>query len=180
LRLDSGHAHRGTGQVDPGLTLGTRPASARRQLETRARLLTNGGIPSCPPPSAVDPFPLARMKPLRLFCTLLAFTAPFSAASAQYASVVDSSTDMISDGQPLHDNVLLYPIYGQLARNQVDGLLGSLKLWTRQQGVTCATNYTICQGSQFCCQSGSTCCTGELVRISQPTCLRTGRWRPPV
>ncbi|KAF9783293.1 hypothetical protein BJ322DRAFT_144354 [Thelephora terrestris] len=73
---------------------------------------------------------------------------------------MDSPTDMISDGQPLHDNVLLYPIYGQLAKNQVDGLLGSLKLWTRQQGVTCATNYTICQGSQFCCQSGSTCCTG--------------------
>lgn len=103
------------------------------------------------------------MGTLRLFFTLFAFVAPLAVASAQDASVLDPPTDMISEGQPLRDNVLLYPLYGQPASNQLDGLLGSLKLWKRQQNVTCATNYTICQGSQFCCQSGNTCCSGEFL-----------------
>lgn len=92
---------------------------------------------------------------LSLLSTFLACTALLVAASAQ-----DPPKELISDGQPLHDNALLYPQYGQLAGNQIDGLLVSLKFWSRQQQVTCATNYTECQGTQFCCPNGNACCSG--------------------
>ena len=120
---------------------------------------------------------LPRMGPIRLLhlsLTLLAFSAPFTVASAQDASVSDPPNEMISEGQPLRDNVLLFPLYGQLASNQVDGLLLFLKLWSRQQEVTCATNYTACQGSQFCCPDGNSCCSGEFPCVSLRSGLRRG------
>jgi len=100
-------------------------------------------------------------RPLRLFFALLAFSALFTLASAQEASV----RGRISDGQPLRDNVLLFPLNGQLAGNRIAGLLVPLKLWSRQQEVTCATNHSACEGAQFCCPDGNVCCSGELFPV---------------
>jgi len=93
--------------------------------------------------------------PLRIFFALLAFSALFTVTGAQ-----DPPKERISDGQPLRDNALLFPLNGQLAINRIDGLLVPFKLWSRQQEVTCTTNHTACQASQFCCPDGNVCCSG--------------------
>lgn len=108
------------------------------------------------------------MAPLRafyLFIASLTFAAHFAIASAQDAPVLDLPRETITDGQSLRDNVLLLPLYGQLAKSQLDGLLVSPKFWSRQQQVTCTTNYTICQGTQFCCPGGNVCCSGQFLRL---------------
>jgi hypothetical protein len=105
---------------------------------------------------------LMRMGPLRplyILFALLALATPFTIASAHLTSDLDPPT-LIPDNQRAPDNVLLLPLNGRLAKNRIDGLLVPSKLWSRQQEVTCATNYTACQGSQFCCPNGSACCPG--------------------
>ena len=118
------------------------------------------------------------MGPLRafhLFLISLAVSAPSIIASAQDAPILDPPREVITDGQPLRDNVLLFPLYGQLAKNTIDGLLFPSKLWSRQQQVACATNYTTCQGTQFCCPDGNVCCSSELLRIPRHKGLCRGR-----
>jgi len=90
---------------------------------------------------------------------------PFTVTNAQLASVSDPSREPISDGQPVRDNVLLLPLNAQLAKERIDGLLVPSKLWSRQETITCPTNYTVCQGSQFCCPDGNACCSGGLLPL---------------
>jgi len=95
-----------------------------------------------------------------IFLISLALTALFAVSSAQNAPVLDPPMEMITDGKPLRDNVLLFPLFGQQSGNKINGLLGLSKFWSRQQEVACATNYTSCQGTQFCCPNGNVCCSG--------------------
>lgn len=125
---------------------------------------------SRPPPSTPSStstlHPFARMRllrPIRLFLALVALTAASTITSAQDASFFDPKKS-VSDGQPVHDNALLVPLNGQLASNRIDVLLLPSKLRSRQQVPTCATNYTVCQGSDFCCPEGNACCPGESSR----------------
>ena len=133
---------------------------------------------ACPPPSTrllslTSHPPLTRMglsQSFRLFLTLLALATPFAVASAQDVSVLDPPMEMISDGYPVGDNVLLFPLNAQQARNRIDGLLVLSKLWSRQQEVTCASNYTTCEGSGYCCPEGNACCSGKF--LGQRICGR--------
>lgn len=117
---------------------------------------------------------LARMEllgPLRLFLTLLALATPLTITSAQAASALDPVGGMISGGQPIGDNVLLFPLSGQLSKETIDGLLVPSKLWSRKQEATCATKYALCRGTQFCCPDGNVCCSGEFLSApGQNTC----------
>lgn len=133
------------------------------------------GIPSqasCPPPSTqFFPPSVVKMGPLRAFnflLTFLVFAAPLTLASAQDTPILEPPREArVTDGQSLHDNVLLIPLYAQLAENRIDGLLVLSKFWSRQQNsVSCATNYTVCQGTQVCCPDGNVCCSSEFLRVS--------------
>ena len=118
-------------------------------------------------PHSTPPLRRREMGPVRalhFFFALLAATIPFTAVSAHDTeSVLDRPEEAFSYGQPLRDNVLLFPLDAQPARNKIDGLLSLSKLWSRQQQVACSTNYTICQGTQFCCPNGNACCSGEFL-----------------
>jgi hypothetical protein len=170
-RVRSLRVEQGAGRDDPGsgyrLPRGSR--RARLMLESRFEFLVIHHTRDSPQPARMGPF-----RPLHFFLTLLAVTVPFTVASAQDTPVLDRPNDKISHGQPLRDNVLLFPANGQLVRNQIDGLLGLSKLWSRQQQVACSTNYTQCQGTQFCCPTGNSCCSGERPCVSWRTRSLTG------
>lgn len=95
---------------------------------------------------------------LRLFLTLLALATPFAVTNAQFGS---DPREAISDGRPVPDNVLLLPLNGHLAKNRMARLLVPSGLWSRQQELTCATNYAMCEGTGYCCPDGNACCAGQ-------------------
>lgn len=125
---------------------------------------------SCPLPSTPQPYyrlpltlslPLVRMgplRPLRLFLTFAVLFAALTETSAQTSSALGPK---ISDASPVRDNILLLPLNGQPATNRIDQLLLQSGLHRRQQQLTCTTNYTACEGTQFCCPDGNVCCSGE-------------------
>ena len=95
-------------------------ASSKSMLNQYRSSTFSSTIHTVPP---LVPFPLARIgQPHLFFFTLFAFATSFTVVSAQDASVLNPLTNsMISDGLPLRDDGLLYPLYGQLASNQIDG-----------------------------------------------------------
>ena len=111
---------------------------------------------------------------LRFLFIFLALAAPFTISSAQIAPVLDPPAELIPDGQPTPDNVLFLPLSGSVTKKRIDGLLVPSRLWSRQQEVTCATNYSVCQGSQFCCPNGNVCCSGEFLPLLGRTLSRRG------
>lgn len=119
-------------------------------------------------PLYILPPPSRKMVPSRLSRLLfifLALAAPFTISSAQIAPVLDLPTELIPDGQPAPDNLLFLPLSGTVAKQRIDGLLVPSRLWSRQQEVTCTTNYSVCQGSQLCCPTGNVCCSGGFLPI---------------
>ena len=121
-----------------------------------------------PPRSLLALSPLMRMgffRPSRLFLTLLALSTASIITSAKDTSV-SGPRNLISGDQPPRDNALLLPLNGQPASNRIDGLLVMPRLWSRQQQLTCATNYSVCEGTEFCCPDGNACCSGESSRFS--------------
>lgn len=102
------------------------------------------------------------LRPLHLFLAFLVVLTPIT--SAQFASVLDPPT-LTSDDQPAPDNALFFPLNRLLSKKRIEELLVPSKLWSRQQQVTCITNYTACQGSQFCCPDGNVCCPGGFLLL---------------
>ena len=123
-----------------------------------------------PPLTFLTLSPVMRMglpRPSRIFLVFLALVAVSTVTSAQSPSVLGPRKLISDSGQPLPDNALLLPLNGQQAsNNRLDGLLVLSGLRSRQQQVTCTTNYTACQGTDFCCPNGNMCCSGESSRFS--------------
>ena len=104
---------------------------------------------------------VGHLRSIRLFLALLALATAPKVTAAKYPSALDSR-ELISDGQPVRDNVLLLPLTGKLASNRINGLLNPSNLWPREQTPICVANYTACAGTEFCCSDGNVCCPGEL------------------
>ena len=115
---------------------------------------------------------VGRLPLLPLSLAFLAFVIAPPVTAVKFPSALDPR-DLISDGRLELDNALLLPLSGQLASNQINGLLVPSKLWPREQESICATNYTTCVGTGFCCPDGNVCCSGESLMNPRSTYL----WR---